>query len=142
MGVGVGEERCPVVDRVAEQILHPHPRRGKRRRTERQAANCADMVLELADTRPFDRPVAGIMDARSHLVEYRAVVAGEELEGEDTDIVERFGDARGEGDGGGGVADDRGRGGNLAGIEDAAVVLVAGDVIDNDRAVPAAGEDD
>ena len=40
-------------------------------RAERQAADRADMVLELRGERALDRPVAAIVDARRHLVEQR-----------------------------------------------------------------------
>ena len=35
---------------------------------ERQAEDGAHVILELAGLRAFDRPVAGVVDARRHLV--------------------------------------------------------------------------
>ena len=52
MGV-VGEDRRPAMDRIADQIAHLDALGGEIGRAQRQAADRADMVLELAgDARP------------------------------------------------------------------------------------------
>ena len=60
---------------------------------QRQAADGADMLLELRDGAGGFRPVAGIVDARRDLVgQQRAVGKHEELDADDADIVERLED--------------------------------------------------
>ncbi len=50
----------------------------------------AKMVRELGRDGPFDRPVAGIMYSRRHLIRNEIVMDNEELHRKDTDIVESF----------------------------------------------------
>ena len=69
----------PAVGVVAEQVFHRHRRPSQRRRSQRQAADGADVVLELRGRGALDRPVPRIVNARRHLVEHRAIRRGEEL---------------------------------------------------------------
>ena len=48
-------------------------------------------------TRALDRPVAAIVDARRDFVDHRAVGAGEKFDGQHADMLERVGDAMGDG---------------------------------------------
>ena len=64
---------------VADQVAHLDALRGERGVAQRQAADRADVVLELAGDRALDRPVARVVHPRGHLVEHRAVGGGEEL---------------------------------------------------------------
>ncbi len=56
---------------------------------ERQVANRAQMVFELAGHAAFDGPMPGIVDSRSHFIGNQSALDDEEFDGEDTDIVER-----------------------------------------------------
>ncbi len=57
---------------------------------ERQARDCADMLLELRDHAGRFRPVSGIVHAGRHLVGDQAAVGErEELDADDADIAER-----------------------------------------------------
>ena len=75
-----GEQFGPGQCFLSDQILHLDCIAGQRDRAERQAANGADMVFELARLGPFDRPMATVVDPRRHFVEDRAVGAGKEFE--------------------------------------------------------------
>src|ERR1700693_4628847 len=46
------------------------------------------MILKLTGDCAFDRPVAGIVNARRHLVGYQATLIFEKLNGQDAGIVE------------------------------------------------------
>src|SRR5438094_9564119 len=48
------------------------------------------MVFKLAGDRSFDGPVAGIVDARRHLVGQQAALVLEKLDGQYADILQRF----------------------------------------------------
>ena len=56
-------------------------------RAERQAHDGAQMIFELAGERAFDRPVAGIVDARGHFVGEQAAVLFEKFDGEHADVL-------------------------------------------------------
>src|SRR5258708_9575835 len=51
------------------------------------------MVFELAGDGAFDRPVAGIVDARRHFVGQQTAVTFEQFDGQDSYVVERLEDA-------------------------------------------------
>src|SRR5258708_18306672 len=51
------------------------------------------MVFELAGDGTFDRPVAGIVDARRHFVGQETAVTFEQFDGEDSHVVEKLEDA-------------------------------------------------
>ena len=55
-----------------------------------EVENGAEAVLELRCVGAFDGPVAGVVDARGHLVGNERVALDEELDGENANIVERF----------------------------------------------------
>src|ERR1700694_5807413 len=63
---------------------------GRSRGAERQAEDGAEMVLELAGDGAFDRPVAGIVDTRSHFIGEKLALVFEEFDGEDPDVLQRF----------------------------------------------------
>ena len=90
---GSASRSCQRVDLVADEIVHRPAAARQRGRAGRQAADGADVLLELRGDGALDRPVAAVVDARRDLVDERAVGAGEELDGEDADVAERFGDA-------------------------------------------------
>ena len=46
------------------------------------------MILELAGLRAFDRPVAGVVNARRHLVRDQPAARDEELDGQHAGVVE------------------------------------------------------
>ena len=62
------------------------------RRAQRPARHGADVLLELRDEPAVHGPVAGVVNARRHLVDVEAVAAvlrdDEKLDGQDADIVE------------------------------------------------------
>ena len=93
VGVRIAEDRGPGIRLLPDQVVHLHRGGGKRGRAERQAADRADVVLELRGDRALDRPVAAVVDTGCHLVEHRAVRAAEELHRDHPDIVQRLGDA-------------------------------------------------
>ena len=75
------------VRHLAEQIHH----RGMSasvRGAERQAKNGTDVILELTGFRALDGPVAGIMDARGHLVGEQSAILLEEFDRECADVIE------------------------------------------------------
>ena len=88
-GAGVLPLRRPRGPEVPEEIRH----RGgpeELRRPERQAAHGAHLLLELARDAGVDREVAGVVRARSDLVDEEAAVPGvEELDAEDADEIQR-----------------------------------------------------
>lgn len=74
-------------DIVADQVLQ-HAVGVPLAIAERQAGNGAYMLFELADDAGGLRPVAGIVDARGHLVGDQAPVGKrEEFDADDADIV-------------------------------------------------------
>src|SRR5205807_8372376 len=80
--------------KVANQIDHG-AMAGGGGRTERKAKHGTEMVFKLARHRAFDGPVAGIVDARRHLVGEETALVLKKLDGQNTDIFERFEDAAG-----------------------------------------------
>src|SRR3546814_5043699 len=76
----VGEQRGHAVDVAADQVAHGdgEPRRGGV--AERQAGDGADVIFELAGHGALDRPVAAVVDARRHFVEYRSEEHTSELQ--------------------------------------------------------------
>ena len=85
----VGDQRRPVLDIGADQVLHGGvgaPCRG----AERQAADGADVLRELAGGAALDGPMTRIVDARRDLVDQQPAVPGdEELDAEHADMIER-----------------------------------------------------
>ena len=57
---------------------------------ERQTADRAQVVLELRRRRPFDRPVAGVVDPRRELVAQQSLPHLEQLDREDAHVTEPF----------------------------------------------------
>ena len=88
------EQFVPFTRLLADQIVHLDPPGSQAAIAKRQSANCADMVLELARDRAFDRPVAAIVHTRRHFVEYRTGVGSEKLAGQHTNIAHRLCHAR------------------------------------------------
>ena len=72
--VGLGRQLAPVLDLFAQQVGHFDTGVG-RRGAERSAGDGADMLFELVADTAVLGPVAGIMDARSDLVDQQDVVA-------------------------------------------------------------------
>jgi hypothetical protein len=62
---------------------------------ERKAEDRAQMVFELAGDRPFDGPVAGIVNARRHFVSEEAALVLEKLDGQHADVLQRLENATG-----------------------------------------------
>src|SRR5260221_1358390 len=87
---------APPVDIAADQVLH-HRFGMVLGRAERQPADGAHQLFELAGVTGIDRPVAGIMRPRSELVdEELAPGRHEHLDGEETDDLELIGDVAGD----------------------------------------------
>ena len=79
MGVADGED-FGGFGSFADEVEH----RGvtdRERGAERKADDSAEMIFELACERPFDGPVAGIVDARGHFVGEEFSVLFEEFDG-------------------------------------------------------------
>jgi hypothetical protein len=142
VGGAIAQDFAPLRAVVAEQVAHLDVRRGEGRGPERQAADRADVVLELGGERALDRPVAAVVDPRRHLVEQRPLGRREEFERQHSDIVERIGDFAGERLGFGGGGRKRLAGGHGGAGEDAAMMLVAGHRPGHGLAVGAAAEQD
>src|SRR5690348_2370570 len=84
------EERGNLLHVVADQVLH-HAIGVALRRTERQAGDCSDMLLELRYRAGGLGPMARIVDTRREFVGQKpAVLRHEELDADHADIVERF----------------------------------------------------
>jgi hypothetical protein len=67
------------------------------RRPEREAADGADLLLELAGRAGVDGEVAGVMRARRELVDHEAIgLIDEELDAEDADDIEAMHDLAGD----------------------------------------------
>jgi len=103
---------------------------GEPGRAEREAEDGAEMVLELAGDGAFNRPVAGIVDARCHFVDEKLPLVFKEFKGQDPGVVQGFKNAVG------GVfcrALDGGieaRGGCEGEAEDAAAVVILDEGVD------------
>src|SRR3546814_10454317 len=80
MGGRVGEDVAPARHILSDQILHRDFGDNQIGGAERQAADRANVILELGGKRALDRPVAAIMDPRRHLVEDSAFRRGERSE--------------------------------------------------------------
>src|SRR3954468_5845906 len=87
-----GDEFGPALDVAADEVLHHRVAAGEAGDARRQAANGADVLLELRGDRALDGPVAAVVDAGRDLVDDGAVGAGEEFDGEDADMAESLGD--------------------------------------------------
>lgn len=61
---------------------------GHASRAERQAENSAKMVFKLTGDGSFDGPVAGIVDARRHLVGQQAAFVFEKLDSQDANVFQ------------------------------------------------------
>jgi len=85
---------APSLDVSADEVVHHRAAPDQVRRPRGKPANRSDVLFELAGDRPFDRPVAAVEHARRDLIDQRSVRAGEELDGEDADMTEQFGDAQ------------------------------------------------
>ena len=68
LSAGLGENLAPGQNLVADQILHHRPR-VMLDRSQRQAADGAHELLELAGDTGIDRPVAGLMRPLRQLVD-------------------------------------------------------------------------
>jgi hypothetical protein len=87
--VRFGEQGRHLQHVVADEVFH-HAVGMPGGRTQRQACDGSDMLLELRDDTGGFRPVAGIVNARRQFVgEQRAIGQDEELDADDADIVER-----------------------------------------------------
>src|SRR5262249_51986762 len=71
----------------ADEIDH-RAMAARARRAEGQTQYGPQVVLELAGFRTFDGPVAGVVDARRHLVGDELAGAHEELDGENSGVTE------------------------------------------------------
>ncbi|CAI0343201.1 hypothetical protein BO1005MUT1_210266 [Hyphomicrobiales bacterium] len=143
MGAGLGQNLAPAQRGVADQILHldPAPAGGI---SQREAADGADMLVELRGLRALARPMPGIMHAGRDLIDDDALgvtfFQHEHLDGEDADIAERFADAtrgfsRGVASSGREIRRNMGEG------EDMVAVLVLADVEGGEGTVEAARGD-
>ena len=126
---------------VADEVVHFDGFGAARGHAQRQAADGADVVFELAGGRAFDGPVAGIVDARGHLVEHRAMRGGEELQRQHADIVQRLSDLGGELARSGTCASTSGTAGTVD-VEECRVMRVCGGVPERHAAICRAHEDD
>src|SRR6185312_14399696 len=93
---GLRRDFLPSQNIVADQIYHFCPWRLELRRSQRPAGDSANMLLELRRQCPVHGPVAGVVNARGHLVDVEAIAAifgdDEKFDGEDTDVIEALGD--------------------------------------------------
>ena len=129
-----------MLDIGADQVLHGGvgaPCSG----AQRQAADGADVLCELAGLATLDGPVAGVVDAGGDLVDQQPAAFGDEqLDAKNPDVVERLGDAlgarpRGRGESGGDV------GRRQRQVEDAVHVAVLDRIEARHPAVRRAGND-
>ena len=80
----------PVPPQIAEQVRHRR-RLQQLGRSERQAADRAQLLLELAGPAGVERQVPGVVRPRRQLVdEQPAVARDEELDAQHADVVERL----------------------------------------------------
>ena len=83
---GHRQHRAPVGERA--DAVHHHARAARRRRAEGEPQHRAEMVLELARLRAFDRPVPGVVHAGRDLVREQVAADVEQLDREHPDVVE------------------------------------------------------
>src|SRR5579872_109184 len=120
----------------------PHRRHAARgRRSERQARNRPEVILELAGFGALDGPVARVVDARRNLIHEQLAGALEQLDREHADVFELLGDLarvtlRGLLERGG-----RARRRRDGPAENAAQVQILGQRIERHLAAPSAGRD-
>ena len=93
-----GQQPLPA-GHLAEKIDHCRVSEGSGA-AEWQAADGAQMVLELAGHATLDGPMSRVMHARRHLVRDEASLDDEELDGQHPDVLERAHDALDIGSGG------------------------------------------
>ncbi len=86
VGTRDGEHRTRVGNGADAVDHRVHADRG--RRAERPAEDRSEMVLELARDRALDGPVTGVVHAGRELVDEQLSVHVEELDGEDTHVLE------------------------------------------------------
>ena len=86
MGVAHGKD-FGGVGRFADQVEHRRAADWERR-AEREADDSAQMIFELACERAFNRPVAGVVNARSHFVGEKFSSLFEEFDGEHANVFE------------------------------------------------------
>ncbi len=79
VGAGLGDQLGPALDVVADEIVHRRAAADEVGRAGRQAADRADVLLELRGDRALDRPVAAVVDARRDLVDDRARPASRKI---------------------------------------------------------------
>src|SRR5689334_16795895 len=91
VGSALSEQLRPLFNFVAYEIVHHGSAAHQASKAGRQIADRADVLLELRGDRAFDGPVTAVVDARGNLVDHRATLAREELDGENADVAERFG---------------------------------------------------
>src|SRR3954471_9146318 len=76
-----GDEFGPALDVAADEVLHHRVAAGEAGDARRQAADGADVLLELRGDRALDGPVAAVVHPRRDLVDDRAALAREKLNG-------------------------------------------------------------
>ena len=80
----------PFFDLVADDVVHNRVGMALRI-AQRPSGNRTDMLFELADHAGFQGPMAGIMDARSDLIDQQlAFACHEEFDTENAGIVQCF----------------------------------------------------
>ena len=87
--------RLAVRPELAEQIGHRRRGRQQLRGSQRQRADRAHLLLELARDRGVERQVAGVVRPRRDLVDEQfAVGVDEELDAQDADVLQLFENVR------------------------------------------------
>src|SRR6267143_2890218 len=94
VGVGDGEDFGGFGE-VANQIEHGAVA-GEPCGAERETEDGAEMIFKLAGDGSFDAPMAGIVDARSHLVGKEVALMLEKFDSEDADVFQGFENALGD----------------------------------------------
>src|SRR5690606_26065488 len=80
-------QNVPQSRQFADEVHHGRMA-NRARAAERQPENGANVVLELARVRPFDRPMPRVVHARRHLVCDQTPALDEEFDREHTCVVE------------------------------------------------------
>ena len=123
----------PILGLTAQKIDH-HRIVVAVRIAERPAGNRTNMLLELRHHAGIDGPVAGVVNARSDLVDENSFSSDEHLDTYDADIVELRGDRMGDVEGAPGSF--RGYpGGHRRAPQNAVLMLVLGEIIGDEGVV-------